>query len=78
MTDFGFVANHVEDIEGEARRKCIVQSNPFDTVHGNELAQQVGQSSFFIQVKPVKYIGVGEGMEDLQEFRPKEFVDSLF
>ena len=27
---------------------------------------------------PVKYIGVGGGMEDLQEFRPKEFVDSLF
>jgi len=27
---------------------------------------------------PVKYIGVGEGKEDLQEFRPKEFVDSLF
>ena len=27
---------------------------------------------------PVKYIGVGEGTEDLQEFRPKEFVDSLF
>ena len=27
---------------------------------------------------PVKYIGVGERMEDLQEFRPKEFVDSLF
>ena len=27
---------------------------------------------------PVKYIGVGEGMEDLQEFHPKEFVDSLF
>ena len=27
---------------------------------------------------PVKYIGVGEGMDDLQEFRPKEFVDSLF
>ena len=27
---------------------------------------------------PVKYIGVGERMEDLQEFHPKEFVDSLF
>jgi fused signal recognition particle receptor len=27
---------------------------------------------------PVKYIGVGEGMEDLQIFRRKEFVDSLF
>lgn len=27
---------------------------------------------------PVKYIGFGEGLEDLQIFRKKEFVDSLF
>ena len=27
---------------------------------------------------PVKYIGLGEGMEDLQIFRKKEFVESLF
>ena len=27
---------------------------------------------------PVKYIGLGEGMEDLQVFRRKEVVDSLF
>ncbi len=27
---------------------------------------------------PVKYIGLGEGMEDLQLFSKKEFVDSLF
>ena len=27
---------------------------------------------------PVKYIGLGEGMEDLQVFRSKAFVDSLF
>ena len=27
---------------------------------------------------PVKYIGLGEGMEDLQAFRKKEFVGSLF
>ena len=27
---------------------------------------------------PVKYIGLGEGMEDLQEFDRKDFVDSLF
>ncbi|NNC83753.1 MAG: signal recognition particle-docking protein FtsY [Flavobacteriales bacterium] len=27
---------------------------------------------------PVKYIGVGEGMEDLQVFHRREFVDSLF
>ncbi len=27
---------------------------------------------------PVKYIGLGEGLDDLQEFNPKTFVDSLF
>ena len=27
---------------------------------------------------PVRYIGVGEGVEDLQQFNKKEFVDSLF
>jgi fused signal recognition particle receptor len=27
---------------------------------------------------PVKYIGLGEGMEDLQVFRKNEFVNSLF
>jgi fused signal recognition particle receptor len=27
---------------------------------------------------PVKYIGVGEGMMDLQLFDKKDFVDSLF
>ncbi len=27
---------------------------------------------------PVKYIGVGEGIEDLQHFDPKSFVDSFF
>jgi fused signal recognition particle receptor len=27
---------------------------------------------------PVRYIGLGEGLEDLQIFRKKEFVDSLF
>ena len=27
---------------------------------------------------PVKYIGLGEGMEDLQPFNRKEFVNSLF
>ena len=27
---------------------------------------------------PVKYVGLGEGMEDLQGFNRREFVDSLF
>jgi fused signal recognition particle receptor len=27
---------------------------------------------------PVKYIGVGEGIDDLQLFNGREFVDSLF
>ena len=27
---------------------------------------------------PVKYVGLGEGMDDLQVFSKREFVDSLF
>jgi fused signal recognition particle receptor len=27
---------------------------------------------------PVKYIGLGEGVDDLQLFNKREFVDSLF
>jgi fused signal recognition particle receptor len=27
---------------------------------------------------PVKYIGLGEGLEDLQDFDPQAFVDALF
>ena len=27
---------------------------------------------------PVKYIGVGEKIDDLNKFNPKEFVDALF
>ena len=27
---------------------------------------------------PVKYIGVGEGIDDLQPFNAKEFVDGIF
>ncbi|HIU07077.1 MAG TPA: signal recognition particle-docking protein FtsY, partial [Candidatus Limiplasma pullistercoris] len=27
---------------------------------------------------PVMYVGVGEGIEDLQSFNAREFVDALF
>ena len=27
---------------------------------------------------PVKYIGVGEGIEDLQDFNPQQFIQTLF
>ena len=27
---------------------------------------------------PLKYIGVGEQIEDLQDFDPRQFVDALF
>ncbi len=30
------------------------------------------------QPKPLRYIGVGEGIDDLQPFRAREFVDALF
>ena len=28
--------------------------------------------------KPIKFIGVGEGIEDLREFNTKEFVEAMF
>lgn len=28
--------------------------------------------------QPIKYIGVGEGIEDLKEFNPKEFIEAIF
>jgi fused signal recognition particle receptor len=28
--------------------------------------------------KPLRYIGVGEGIDDLQPFRAREFVEALF
>ena len=28
--------------------------------------------------KPIKFIGVGEGIDDLREFDAKEFVDAIF
>ena len=27
---------------------------------------------------PVKFIGIGEGIEDLEEFNAREFVNSIF
>jgi fused signal recognition particle receptor len=27
---------------------------------------------------PVKYIGVGEGIDDLQDFNPQQFIQTLF
>jgi fused signal recognition particle receptor len=27
---------------------------------------------------PIRYIGIGEGLDDLREFKSREFVDALF
>lgn len=27
---------------------------------------------------PIKYVGLGEKMEDLEEFKPKDFVEAIF
>jgi fused signal recognition particle receptor len=27
---------------------------------------------------PIRFVGVGEGLEDLDAFKPQEFVDALF
>ena len=52
---------------------CLAITKPDGTARGGVV---IGISDQF--KTPVKYIGLGEGMEDLQIFRRREFVDSLF
>ena len=53
--------------------KCLAITKLDGTARGGVV---IGISDQF--KTPVKYIGLGEGMEDLQIFRRREFVDSLF
>ena len=57
-------------------RCCLCWMAQPGRMHSNKGGVVIGISDQF--KIPVKYIGLGEGMEDLQVFRKKEFVDSLF
>lgn len=75
-------------LDGNTGQNAIVQAEEFSKV--TELSGLVitkldgtakGGVVFQISAKqkvPVKYIGVGEGIEDLQEFDPESFVNAIF
>lgn len=75
-------------LDGNTGQNAIIQAEEFSKV--TELSGLVitkldgtakGGAVFQIIAKqkvPVKYIGVGEGIEDLQEFDPQLFVDAIF
>jgi fused signal recognition particle receptor len=48
------------------------------TAKGGVIAALARRDSQSGQPIPVRYIGVGEGLDDLQPFRAREFVDALF
>ncbi|MBQ4288962.1 MAG: signal recognition particle-docking protein FtsY [Clostridia bacterium] len=74
-------------LDGTAGQNALFQAREFaNTVHvdGIILTKLDGtaKGGFVLAIKeelgiPVKYIGVGEGIDDLQRFDPKDFVDSL-
>lgn len=75
-------------LDGTTGQNALVQAREFGDVTeltGIVLTKMDGTAKGGIAVAiqselqvPVKYIGVGEQMEDLQKFNPKEFVDALF
>ncbi|MBR3564598.1 MAG: signal recognition particle-docking protein FtsY [Clostridia bacterium] len=74
-------------LDGTAGQNAIFQAREFsNTVHvdGIVLTKLDGtaKGGFICAIReelgiPVRYIGVGEGMDDLQPFDPREFVDSI-
>mgnify|MGYP000933955818 CR=1 FL=1 len=74
-------------LDGTAGQNAVIQANDFSqytdltgliiskldgTAKGGVIFQLASEKKI-----PVRFIGVGEGIEDLQVFKPKEFVDAL-
>lgn len=75
-------------VDGNTGQNALMQANEFSkytditgliitkldgTAKGGSIFQICNQKNI-----PVRYIGVGEGIEDLQTFDPKNFVDAIF
>jgi len=75
-------------LDGNTGQNALIQANEFSkvsditglvvtkldgTAKGGVIFQIVAKQNI-----PVKYIGIGEGIDDLQEFNPNAFVDAIF
>ncbi len=91
IIDREFPGAHRENLivlDGTTGQNALVQAREFGDVtdlSGIILTKMDGTAKGGIAVAiqselnvPVKYIGVGESMEDLQKFDPEEFVNALF
>ncbi len=75
-------------LDGTTGQNAIVQAREFSdaaSLTGIVLTKLDGTSKGGIAVAivselniPVKYVGVGEGIDDLERFNPAEFVDAIF
>ena len=75
-------------LDGTTGQNALVQAREFSEaapISGIVLTKMDGTAKGGIAVAiqaelgvPVKFIGVGEGIEDLQEFDPDSFIDALF
>jgi fused signal recognition particle receptor len=75
-------------LDGSTGQNAMSQANLFNEalgITGMALTKLDGTARGGIVVSicsglkiPLQYIGIGEKIEDLQEFSPEEFVDALF
>ena len=75
-------------LDGNTGQNALIQANEFSKVadiSGLVITKLDGTAKggvvFQIVAKqnvPVKYIGIGEGIDDLQEFNPEAFVTAIF
>lgn len=75
----------VDGNSGQNAIKQFVEFNKFANLSGVIITKLDGtaKGGSVLQISsankiPIRYIGVGEGIEDLQEFDPEEFVNALF
>jgi fused signal recognition particle receptor len=63
----------VEEFEKYTKPTGIIITKLDGTAKGGVIFRIISEKKI-----PVKYIGVGEGIEDLQDFSPKEFIEAMF
>ncbi|HPX12596.1 MAG TPA: signal recognition particle-docking protein FtsY, partial [Syntrophales bacterium] len=75
-------------LDATTGQNALVQARMFDEgigITGIVLTKLDGTSKGGIVIRiakelklPIRYIGVGEGLDDLREFRSEEYVNALF
>ncbi len=62
-----------EEFNKYAKLSGVIITKLDGTAKGGSVLQIAAEKNI-----PIRYIGLGEGLEDLQEFDPEEFVNAMF